>query len=274
MQGLYLNNQTKGKMKTSKRIISLGTVAAIGFSLLSIVPARAAAITSVLTMTNPVITVGVGSVAQSTFGVTTTLGDNGNTITYSYALTTNPGTNLSVFGATTSDGNAPANQKAKLVFGGSTAVTGYTNSAGADTIIDTFATGAGAAAIGANSIRGAIAAKPTVAGTYVLTVTATSTGATTSTATLTINAVALNTGSFTVSKNSASGGVVKCAQSLTSNASTTITAGGGVCLSDALTPAGTGVWASGVSGYFGAIATNTTAGGGTGATLADRKSVV
>jgi len=73
--------------------------------------------------------------------------------------------------------------------------------------------------------------------------------------------------SFTISKNSASSGVIKCSQSLTSNASTTITAGGGVCLSDALTPAGTGVWAPGDSGFFGKILTNTTAGGGTAATL-------
>ena len=250
-------------MKISKRIISLSTIAAIGFSLLSIVPASAA-LTTVLTMTNPVITVGVGSIATSTFGVTTDDPANTNTITYSFALTTNPGTNLTKFAAT-SDAVAVADQKAKLLFGGSATVTGYTNSAGTDTIVDTFATGG--AAITTNSIRGSISAKPTVVGTYVLTVTATSTGGAASTATLTINAVALNTGSFTISNKSASGSAVACAQSATSNASTTFTAGGGACLSDALTPAGTGVWASGVSGYFGAIATNTTAGGGTGATL-------
>ena len=62
--------------------------------------------------------------------------------------------------------------------------------------------------------------------------------------------------SFTISSNSASSGVVKCAQTLTSNASTTITAGGGACLSDTLTPAGTGVWAPGDSGFFGTIASN------------------
>jgi trimeric autotransporter adhesin len=62
--------------------------------------------------------------------------------------------------------------------------------------------------------------------------------------------------SFTISRDSASSGVVKCSQSLTSNASVTITAGGGACLSDALTPAGTGVWAPGDTGYFGAIASN------------------
>jgi len=250
-------------MKISKRIISLGTITSIGFSLLSIVPARA--VTAIVTMTNPVITVSVGSIATSSFGVTTATPANTETITYSFALTTNPGTNLSKFAAT-SDAVAVADARAKLLFGGSATVANYTNSAGNDTIVDTIATGA--AAITTNSIRGSISAKPTAVGTYVLTVTATTAGNLTTTATFTINAVALNSGSFTVSKNSASGGVVACAQSLTSNASTTITAGGGVCLSDALTPAGTGVWASGVSGYFGAIATNTTAGGGTGATLA------
>jgi hypothetical protein len=148
-------------------------------------------------------------------------------------------------------------------------VTGYgqTIPNAGDNLLDTF-TAATGAAITTRSVRGGIAAKPTAVGTYVITVTATSTGATTSTATFTINAVALNTGSFTISNKSASGSVLACAQSATSNASTTFTAGGGACLSDALTPAGTGVWASGVSGYFGAIATNTTAGGGTGATLA------
>jgi hypothetical protein len=67
-------------MKISKRVISLSTIAAIGFSLLSIVPANAA-LTSVLTMTNPVITVGVGSIATSTFGVTTDDPANTNIIT-------------------------------------------------------------------------------------------------------------------------------------------------------------------------------------------------
>jgi hypothetical protein len=63
--------------------------------------------------------------------------------------------------------------------------------------------------------------------------------------------------SFTISNKSASSGVVKCEQTLTSSNSLTITAGGGDCLSDTLTPAGTGVWAPGTSGYFGAIASNT-----------------
>ena len=255
-------------MKTFKRVISLGTITAIGFSLLSIVPARAVPITTVLTMTTPAVTVPISTVAQSTFGITATLGDNADTITYSYALTTNPGTNLAKFGLT-STAAAPAAGVAKLISGASVAVAGYVQTLpnAGDNLLDTF-TLAGAAAIAVRSVRGAIAVQPTAVGTYVITVTATSTGGNVSAATFTINAVAANTGSFTVSKDSASGGVVACANSLTSNASTTITAGGGVCFSDILTPAGTGVWASGVSGYFGAITTNTTALGGTGATLA------
>ena len=240
--------------KTSFKRIALGTVAALGFGLLSVVPANAA-ITSVLSMTNPVITVGLGSAATSTFKATTTLGENTNTITYTYAITTNPGDNLSAFGAT-SDAGAAADAKAKFISGTSTAVTGYTASTTGDNLLDTFTTAGGGAAISTASVRGTITAKPTAVGTYVITVTAASTGPTTSAATLTINVVAVYS-AFTINKKSASGGVVKCAQSLTSNASTTITAGGGVCLSDALTPAGTGVWASGVSGYFGAIASNT-----------------
>jgi hypothetical protein len=73
--------------------------------------------------------------------------------------------------------------------------------------------------------------------------------------------------SFYVHSKSASGGVVECAQTLTSSASTTITSGGGVCLSDALTPAGTGIWTD-EDGFIGAIVSNTTAGGGTVATIA------
>jgi hypothetical protein len=72
--------------------------------------------------------------------------------------------------------------------------------------------------------------------------------------------------SFYVHKNSVSGKLVRCAQTLTSSASTTITAGGGVCLSDALTPAGTGVWTD-EDGFIGTIATNTTPAGGTAATI-------
>jgi trimeric autotransporter adhesin len=73
--------------------------------------------------------------------------------------------------------------------------------------------------------------------------------------------------SFYVHKQSASGSVVKCAQTLTSNASTTITSGGGACLSDALTPAGTGIWTN-EDGFVGTIVTNTTPAGGTAATIA------
>jgi hypothetical protein len=64
------------------------------------------------------------------------------------------------------------------------------------------------------------------------------------------------TTSFTISNKSASSGVVKCAATLTSNGSVTITANADACLSDVLTPAGTGVWAPGDTGYFGAIASN------------------
>jgi hypothetical protein len=73
--------------------------------------------------------------------------------------------------------------------------------------------------------------------------------------------------SFYVHSKSASGGVVECAQTLTSSASTTITSGGGACLSDALTPAGTGIWTD-EDGFIGAIVTNTTPAGGTAATIA------
>jgi hypothetical protein len=72
--------------------------------------------------------------------------------------------------------------------------------------------------------------------------------------------------SFYVHAKSVSSGLVECAQTLTSSASTTITSGGGVCLSDALTPAGTGIWTD-EDGYLGAVSSNTTAGGGTAATL-------
>jgi hypothetical protein len=73
--------------------------------------------------------------------------------------------------------------------------------------------------------------------------------------------------SFYVHAKSVSGGLVECAQTLTSSASTTITSGGGVCLSDALTPAGTGIWTD-EDGFIGTIVSNTTAGGGTVATIA------
>jgi hypothetical protein len=72
--------------------------------------------------------------------------------------------------------------------------------------------------------------------------------------------------SFYVHAKSASGGVVKCTETLVSNASTTITSGGGTCLSDALTPAGTGIWTN-EDGFVGTIASNTTPAGGTVATL-------
>jgi len=73
--------------------------------------------------------------------------------------------------------------------------------------------------------------------------------------------------SFTISNKAISGSLIKCAQSLTSNASATLLANGGVCFSDVLTPAGKGVWANGDSGFFGTILTNTVGAGGTGATL-------
>jgi hypothetical protein len=73
--------------------------------------------------------------------------------------------------------------------------------------------------------------------------------------------------SFYVSSKSVASGLVECAQTLTSSASTTITSGGGACLSDALTPAGTAILTD-EDGFIGTIVTNTTAGGGTAATIA------
>jgi len=70
--------------------------------------------------------------------------------------------------------------------------------------------------------------------------------------------------SFYVHANSAVSGVVKCSQTMTSNSSTTITAGGGTCLSSA--NIGQGVWTP-EDGFMGTIETVTTAGGGTVATL-------
>jgi hypothetical protein len=72
--------------------------------------------------------------------------------------------------------------------------------------------------------------------------------------------------SFYVHKNSVSGGLVKCEQELVSDESTTITSGGGLCLSDALTPAGTGIWTN-EDGFVGTIVTNTTPAGGVAATI-------
>jgi len=71
---------------------------------------------------------------------------------------------------------------------------------------------------------------------------------------------------FTISKDSASSGVLRCAQTLTSNAAVTLVANAGVCFSNTLTPAGTGVWGP-EDGLLGKILTNTTADGGVGATL-------
>ena len=66
--------------------------------------------------------------------------------------------------------------------------------------------------------------------------------------------------SFTISNKSASSGVVKCAESATAvTGSTTFTAGGGTCLTTALTPAGTGIWAPGDTGFFGTISAIATA---------------
>jgi len=76
------------------------------------------------------------------------------------------------------------------------------------------------------------------------------------------------TTSFTISNKSASSGVVLCAQTLVSTAETGLTSGGGTCFSDVLTPVGTGIWAPGLSGFYGTIVSNGTAGGGTEAVVA------
>jgi hypothetical protein len=73
--------------------------------------------------------------------------------------------------------------------------------------------------------------------------------------------------SFYVHKSSVSGKLVACAATLTSSAVTTITSSTGSCLSDALTPAGTGIWTN-EDGFVGTILTNGVALGGDTAILA------
>ena len=192
-------------MKTiSLKKVSAVAVAALGFGLLSVVPAQAATVGTTV-MTTPTASVAVGAVASSTFSVTTVGATALDTITYSYAITSKPvGSTLAKTTATT-NAAAPTAGVAKLVSGTEVTDAKYARTLGTDTMIDTIQ----ATPTELGSVRGTIALMPSAAGIYVITVTST----------VAVGSSSTSTATFTVTAGYDAGGTINTGRALASEGS-------------------------------------------------------
>ena len=212
-----LSDSIEGKrrnmsIKIFKKRIALVATAALGFGLMSVVPASAAFTglatgAAGLTLTTPTVNIALGDVATTTFQVATTgtvAADDD--IDYSLGAITEPDAD-SALTVVDAAGTAAATDEVKLVTGTSVdGATDWSTEAGAGaasaTVVDT-AGDAGTALTLAN-VRGLISMKPAVVGTYTVTLTATPSEGTARTAIFQVIVTAAASGLAVTSSSAAS----------------------------------------------------------------------
>ena len=152
--------------------VALVAISAMGFGVFSVMPAKAASLSSVTLGDLTSATVAARSSTQVTFSVTTDAAASGDAIVYSLAVTTKPAaSSLAV-----DNPNTTAAASAKVAFrtgvaGAEATVTGWALTTVGATRKDTSS---GTTAISADN-RGVISITPDAAGVYVITLSATAT---------------------------------------------------------------------------------------------------
>ena len=175
--------------------VALVAISAMGFGVFSVMPAKAASLSSVTLGDLTSATVAARSSTQVTFLVTTDAAASGDAIVYSLAVTTKPAaSSLAVDNPATT---AAASAKVAFRTGSEATVTGWALTTVGATRKDTSS---GTTAISAGN-RGIISITPDAAGVYVITLSATATpnaGAALAavTKTFTVTATAVNNSSL------------------------------------------------------------------------------
>ena len=251
-------------IKTFRKRIALVATLALGFGLMSVVPASAAFSglgtgTAGLTVTTPTAYIAIGDVATTTFQIATAgTVAAADSVTYTLGTITEPGAGSAMTVADAA-GTAAATDEVKLVTGTSiNGATVWTTAAGGvDTtsVVDTA--GVAPTSLSLTNIRGQISMKPAVVGTYSVTLTANPTVGTDRTAVWTVVVTSATSGLSVKSKSAASLAASSWGTVTNTSGSATFTTSVDLVSTDI----GKAVYTL-ENGYIGTIAT-VTAGGGT-----------